>query len=118
MYDAKEDGRDRIARLRASSDARSARMKGRVTWLERIRGALEEDRFTLLAQPIVELATGAASQYELLLRMTDETGDLIPPGSFLYIAERLGPGAGDRPLGRQERHRACSSEHERRRAIR
>jgi diguanylate cyclase (GGDEF)-like protein len=88
MYDAKEDGRDRIATY-SVDDRAHARMKGRVTWLERIRGALEEDRFTLLAQPIVELGTGNTSQYELLLRMKDETGDLIPPGSFLYIAERL-----------------------------
>jgi EAL domain-containing protein (putative c-di-GMP-specific phosphodiesterase class I) len=28
-------------------------------------------------------------QHELLLRMVDEHGDLIPPGAFLYIAERL-----------------------------
>ena len=64
-------------------------MKGRVTWAERIRRALEEDRFVLLAQPIVDLATGEASQYELLLRMRDDSGDLIPPGAFLAIAERL-----------------------------
>ena len=65
-------------------------MKGRVTWAQRIGGALQHDGFTLLAQPIVELATGSTSQYELLLRMRDEHGDQVLPGSFLYIAERLG----------------------------
>jgi diguanylate cyclase (GGDEF)-like protein/PAS domain S-box-containing protein len=88
MYDAKEQGRDRIA-LYGSDDRSHTRMKGRMTWLERIRGALEEDRFTLLAQPIIDLSTGRASQYELLLRMRDETGDLIPPAAFLYVAEGL-----------------------------
>lgn len=88
MYDAKEDGRDRIS-FYSSEEYGQARMKGRLTWLERIRGALAEDRFTLLAQPIVDFSTGRASQYELLLRMKEETGDLIPPGAFLYIAERL-----------------------------
>ena len=65
-------------------------MKGRVTWAQRIGGALQHDGFALLAQPIIDFATGQPGQYELLLRMRDEHGDLVPPGSFLYIAERLG----------------------------
>ena len=88
MYDAKEAGRDQVAVSRGDGLSQ-ARMKGRVTWAERIRRALEEDRFVLLAQPIVDMATGKASQYELLLRMRDDDGDLIPPGAFLAIAERL-----------------------------
>ena len=88
MYDAKEGGRDQVSVARGDGMG-EARMKGRVTWAERIRRALEEDRFVLLAQPIVDMATGKASQYELLLRMRDATGDLIPPGAFLAIAERL-----------------------------
>lgn len=27
------------------------------------------------------------SRYELLIRMVDPSGDLIPPGTFLYLAE-------------------------------
>jgi len=88
MYDAKESGRDRYA-LFNTDDHSQARMKGRVTWAERIREALEEDRFTLVAQPIIELSSGHVPQHELLLRMSDVHGDLIPPGAFLYIAERL-----------------------------
>lgn len=88
MYDAKEAGRDRMA-VYSSEERNEARMKGRVTWVQRIRSALEEDRFSLLAQPIVDLSTGRDTQYELLLRMRNERGDLIPPGAFLYIAERL-----------------------------
>ena len=89
MYDAKNAGRDR-AELYATGEQGSSRMKGRVTWAQRIGAALQHDGFMLLAQPIVDFATGRASQYELLLRMRDERGDHIPPGSFLYIAERLG----------------------------
>jgi EAL domain-containing protein (putative c-di-GMP-specific phosphodiesterase class I) len=33
-------------------------MKGRITWAQRIGGALQHDGFTLLAQPIVDLSTG------------------------------------------------------------
>jgi len=60
-----------------------------MNWAHRIQRALDEDGFSLLAQPIVDFATGRVSQHELLLRMADEHGDLIPPGVFLYIAERL-----------------------------
>jgi len=89
MYDAKDAGRDH-AELYSGSGQGSSRMKGRITWAQRIGGALQHDGFTLLAQPIVDLTTGRVSQYELLLRMRDEHGDLIPPGTFLYTAERLG----------------------------
>lgn len=88
MYDAKEAGRDRAATF--SSQERSAsRMKARITWAERIREALEEDRFTLYAQPIVELRSGLVRQHELLLRMLDEQGEVIPPAAFIGIAERF-----------------------------
>jgi diguanylate cyclase (GGDEF)-like protein/PAS domain S-box-containing protein len=89
LYDAKNAGRDR-AELYASGEHGSSRTKAGVTWAQRIGGALQHGGFTLLAQPIIDLSTGRASQYELLLRMHDEHEDLIPPGSFLYIAERLG----------------------------
>ena len=88
MYDAKEAGRDRIAHFR-SPDHSEARSKGRITWVHRIQAALAHDQMTLLAQPIVHLASGNVSQYELLLRMRDDHGDLIPPATFLHVAERL-----------------------------
>ena len=89
MYDAKNAGRDR-AEFYAPGEQDSSRMRGRLTWAQRIGGALQHDGFKLLAQPIVELATGRTSQHELLLRMRDERGDDVLPGLFLHIAERLG----------------------------
>ncbi|MGO9752789.1 MAG: putative bifunctional diguanylate cyclase/phosphodiesterase [Solirubrobacteraceae bacterium] len=89
MYDAKHAGRDR-AELYAAGDPGGSEMKGRVTWAQRIGRALHHNGFVLLAQPIVDLASRDTSQYELLLRMRDEHGDLVPPGPFLSIAERLG----------------------------
>jgi diguanylate cyclase (GGDEF)-like protein len=88
MYDAKEAGRDRAATY-SSHERGASRMKARITWAERIREALEEDRFTLYAQPIVELASGEVCQHELLLRMLDEQGDIILPASFIAVAERF-----------------------------
>ena len=68
-----------------------------------IRDALAEDRFVLHAQPIVDLATGEATQYELLLRMRGADGELIGPSAFLPVAERFDLMARDRPLGRDAR---------------
>jgi diguanylate cyclase (GGDEF)-like protein/PAS domain S-box-containing protein len=89
MYDAKEAGRDRIETYGGPSQGQ-ARIEARLEWVERIRAALDEDRLTLHAQPVVETATGRATQHELLVRMVDAHGDLIQPGSFLPIAERFG----------------------------
>lgn len=89
MYDAKEAGRDRVARYATGPHERD-RTEARLSWVERIREALDHDDFELHAQPIVDLGTGIISQWELLVRMRSEDGDLIPPGAFLSVAERYG----------------------------
>jgi PAS domain S-box-containing protein len=61
-----------------------------LAWLPRIRDALDQERFILHAQPIIDIATGAIVQHELLIRMLDEEGGLVPPGVFLPPAERYG----------------------------
>ena len=63
---------------------------GEAQWLGRIRQAIDEDRFVLYAQPIVDLRSGRNVQHELLIRMVDERGDLVAPGLFLPVAERFG----------------------------
>jgi EAL domain-containing protein (putative c-di-GMP-specific phosphodiesterase class I) len=60
-----------------------------LAWIGRIRDALDGDGLVLHSQPIVPLAGGQPSQ-ELLLRMVGSGGDLIPPGSFLPVAEKYG----------------------------
>ena len=87
MYQAKEQGRDRVAEF--SPESRAEIEKSR-TWAERIRRALEQELFVLHAQPIQTLADGSIRQCELLLRMSDEQGGLVLPGSFLATAERFG----------------------------
>ncbi len=89
MYDAKEAGRNRSVTY-GSTGRGQAHIEARLEWAERIRAALDEDRLVLHAQPVVETATGLTTQHELLVRMIDAHGDLIPPGSFLPIAERFG----------------------------
>jgi diguanylate cyclase (GGDEF)-like protein/PAS domain S-box-containing protein len=61
-----------------------------LTWVERIRGALDEERLVVYSQPIVDLESGKVAREELLVRMVDPHGDKIPPASFLPAAERFG----------------------------
>lgn len=95
MYDAKEAGRDRCETYGGPAgsewqEGNKARIETRLEWVERIRAALDEDRLVLHAQPVVQTATGATTQHELLIRMLDLDGSIIQPGAFLPIAERYG----------------------------
>jgi diguanylate cyclase (GGDEF)-like protein/PAS domain S-box-containing protein len=88
MYDAKEAGRDRIGMASAETvDERS--LKARMHWLERIKRAIDEEGFIVYCQPIADIQSGEVSQYELLLRMEDENGQIIPATAFLATAERF-----------------------------
>lgn len=88
MYDAKEAGRNQVAVL-PEGDERGPRTAARLHWQSRIEAALEEDRFELHLQPIMNIASGRITSAEVLLRLRD--GDeLVPPSRFVYIAERVG----------------------------
>jgi diguanylate cyclase (GGDEF)-like protein/PAS domain S-box-containing protein len=89
MYAAKEAGRDRFV-SRLSEEQVGSAARERLTWPGRIRKALDEDLFELHAQPVVDLATGAAHHHELLIRLPGDDGELILPSAFLYTAERFG----------------------------
>ncbi len=88
MYEAKQSGRDRWACHR--SDDFGRRAAARVTWAHQIEEALEEDRFVLLAQPILDLRSETTAGHELLLRLPTASGDLIPPAGLLPVARHLG----------------------------
>ncbi len=60
------------------------------TWVTRIRDALDQGRFVLFAQPIIDLTDGSVAKHELLIRMRGDDDELVPPGAFLPTAERYG----------------------------
>ena len=62
----------------------------KLAWVGRIQDALDDDRFVLYAQPIMDLRTGEIVQHELLLRMLAPDGHVIPPALFLPVAEEVG----------------------------
>ncbi len=86
---AKHGGRNRIHVYTAHDSRNMDVMSADMGWARRIKSAIEEDRFILARQPIIELSSGRISRYELLLRMLDEEGDIIMPGGFLSSAERF-----------------------------
>lgn len=88
MYAVKEAGGDGLLIYDASGPA-AALSRAKFVWIDRVRRALEEDRFTLLAQPILDLAHDEVRGAELLLRMQDGHS-LVEPELFLSIAERHG----------------------------
>jgi EAL domain-containing protein (putative c-di-GMP-specific phosphodiesterase class I) len=60
-----------------------------LSWVGRIRDALDEDRLVLYSQPILPLGNAHVAE-ELLVRMVDRDGQIIPPGEFLPAAEKYG----------------------------
>ena len=86
---AKDKGRNRVQVYRPESDEVTLRT-GEMEWVNRIHQALAEDRFCLHAQPVQGTAANDdSSPYtELLLRLRDDRGELVPPTSFIPAAER------------------------------
>jgi diguanylate cyclase (GGDEF)-like protein/PAS domain S-box-containing protein len=87
MYAAKDAGKDRFV---LASAATHEHPNARVTWAERVRRAVQGGLFELYCQPIVDFASDTVAQWELLLRLPGDGGELILPSQFLYTAERSG----------------------------
>ncbi|MCJ1888049.1 EAL domain-containing protein [Pseudomonas sp. LA21] len=90
-YMAKEKGRNRAQVFRPDDTELSTRV-GEMAWVQRIRLALDEERFCLYGQPIYPVDPDAqeGAHVELLLRLNDESGRLVAPINFIPAAERYG----------------------------
>lgn len=88
MYDAKDRGRGRSVVLAVGDDSEPA-LARRIRWQGLIEEALAKDLFELHLQPILDLATGAVTSAEVLVRMRTADG-LVSPGEFLPTAEAVG----------------------------
>ncbi|WP_342727045.1 EAL domain-containing protein [Bradyrhizobium sp. B097] len=88
---AKDKGRNRVQEHRPSDTGMAVRV-AEMSWVNRIRKGLDEGRFCLYEQEIrpISGALKGNERRELLLRLRDENGALVPPGSFLPAAERYG----------------------------
>ncbi|WP_346082228.1 EAL domain-containing protein [Gibbsiella dentisursi] len=63
-------------------------LKRKVALLHWIQDALDNDRFVLMAQPIDGVR--GDRYYEVLLRMRDDEGALVPPNEFLPVVHEFG----------------------------
>jgi diguanylate cyclase (GGDEF)-like protein/PAS domain S-box-containing protein len=90
-YMAKEKGRNRV-QVYHPDDSELVQRVDEMAWVQRIRNGLDEQRFCLFAQEIRALSKDEPdhSHVELLLRLRDEHGKLVQPGSFMPAAERYG----------------------------
>jgi len=90
-YMAKEKGRNRV-QVYHPSDSELVERVGEMTWVQKIRNGMDEQRFCLFAQEIRSLGSDEPdrSRVEMLLRLRGEDGKLIQPGSFMPAAERYG----------------------------
>ena len=87
-YAAKEAGRNRV-HLWRDEDERIQMRQGQMAWTNRIENALDDDRFVLFGQQIRPIDRARRGGHcEVLLRMVDTDGELVPPGAFLPAAER------------------------------
>jgi EAL domain-containing protein (putative c-di-GMP-specific phosphodiesterase class I) len=88
---AKDGGRNRVYSYQ-ENDIDLMKRRKEMQWAARISNALEENRFELFRQTIMPLQPGLeqGAHFELLLRMRDESGNLVSPDLFIVAAERYG----------------------------
>lgn len=87
MYEAKSQGRNRYSYFTPSmQEAAQSRMR----LVNDLHGALVDNQFRVLYQPIVDLTTGDIYKAEALIRWQHPTRGLISPVDFIPIAEDTG----------------------------
>jgi diguanylate cyclase (GGDEF)-like protein/PAS domain S-box-containing protein len=89
-YVAKKQGGVHVHVYSAREEA-TARHSGEIHWLQKLQGALRDDKFELYYQPIVHAQAGPARGpgLEVFVRMEGELGQpAAPPADFIRAAER------------------------------
>ena len=91
-YVAKDTGRNRV-HIYSHGNKELVRRKDEMQWMSKLTTALKENKFLLYKQPIVPLGQNGSSdktelRYELLLRLKNKSGKIIPPNEFIPAAER------------------------------
>lgn len=89
-YVAKEAGRNRV-HVADEQDKAVARHHKEMEWIHLIARAFEEEQFVLYFQPILPLIDEeeeAVPRGEVLLRLHDDSGEVVLPMAFIPAAER------------------------------
>ncbi len=84
---AKDAGRDRV-QVFEEDNTTLIRRSEEIEWIGRVQQALREDTFVLHCQPVTPLDESNEQHFEVLVRMMDDDGSILPPGEFMPAAER------------------------------
>lgn len=87
MYRAKESGKARYEIFDRKMHVQNMNLLQIETDL---RHAVDRDEFEVLYQPIVNLATGTAHEFEALIRWRHPVHGLVAPNEFVHVAEETG----------------------------
>ncbi len=79
LYCAKSNGRNRIEIFEKTGQEQSNTSKH----INDVKLAIQEFRIRCMYQPIYHTCSNSLNKYEVLVRMIDEEGNIIPPGDFL-----------------------------------
>ncbi len=89
-YAAKDGGRNRI-HVALPDDLTIQDRRNQMQWIGRLEEALVNNSFILYVQPIVPVLDPLQRRhYEVLIRLREENGEIIPPMAFIPAAERYG----------------------------
>lgn len=88
LYAAKDGGKNRTIAVKSTEDKSKMSRTNRI--LRSIKEGLKDNKFLTLYQPIYKISSNEINHYEALIRMIDQQGNLVPPNSFIPLAERFG----------------------------
>ncbi len=86
-YIAKDEGRNRF-HVYENDDDTLIKRQGEMQWVHRINRALENDNFILFYQTIEQLQKTDSFHLEILIRLQNDDGKIVPPMAFIPAAER------------------------------
>lgn len=89
MYHAKKTGRSRY-HIYSPTFEYQAILTEQLRWKQIIEQAIEESKFVLFYQPILDIKNKKISHYECLLRLEKEDESILMPGDFICHAEETG----------------------------
>ncbi len=85
---AKDAGRNHIE-VFEEDNTTLVRRSEEIEWIGRVQEALRDDLFTLHCQPVLPIVDKTdPPHFEILIRMRDREGEILPPAKFLPAAER------------------------------